>query len=467
VKPPYLSNSAKDLLDEFGAGGHIPGAGSASALGGLLAAQLVLTVCKLTLGKESHQKHHRDLRALAQRLASVSIPALERLLERDAVAFDLVYDQRKARDNTLDPVQKKRHIDAEHRYMKAAVAIPLEIAGICMEIADAAAKVFDVGLHYVRGDSGVALSTAVSSILSCVFVVNLNLKDFERTHWSNQRRAECDDLQRSVATKFQAALGSLRDLRAEAMAASQPPQDFEPPIWFGTRAKQGYSNEEIEDRARRLGLQMWQRKAQIWAGSTEPNDPIKVLDPEKALGLLGYSYELASDLGTIKHGSTSYEVAGVLEAQPGHVKVSIQMPSEVRLFTTAHELGHVILHPHLRQAHRDRPLDGSEQGRDQLEREADRFAAAFLMPAKQVRKKFSAIFGSAPFQINDETVFALSLDMRAVLEKVKTQRELSMLLARTVRFNGKNFNSLAQQFSVSIKTMAIRLEELDLVSPEL
>lgn len=89
------------------------------------------------------------------------------------------------------------------------------------------------------------------------------------------------------------------------------------------------------------------------------------------------------------------------------------------------------------------------------------------MPAKQVRKKFSAIFGSASFHINDETVFALGLDMRAVRETVKTQRELSMLVARAVRFRGKHFNSLAQQFGVSIKTRAIRLEELDLVSPEL
>lgn len=466
MQPPYLTYPAKELLDEFGAGRHVPGAGSASALGGLLAAQLVLTVCKLTLGKDSHQVHHKALRSIAQRLESVSIPALERLLERDAVAFDLVFDERKARDNTSDPAQKQRHIEAEHRYMKAAVAIPLEIAGICMEIADAAAKVFDVGLHHIRGDSGVALSTAVSSILSCVFVVNLNLKDFERTHWSNQRRAECDELQRSVVTKFQAALGSLRDLRAESIEASQPQGSSEPLIGFGTRAKQGYSNEEIEDRARRLGLQMWQRKAQIWAGASEPSDPIKVLDPERALGLLGYSYELAANLGTIKHGTASYEVAGVLEAQPGHVKVSSHMPSEVRLFTTAHELGHVILHPHLREAHRDRPLDGSEQGRDQLEREADRFAAAFLMPAKQVRAKFSATFGGAPFHINEATVFALGLEMRVVRETIKTQRDLSMLLARTVRFDGKNFNSLAKQFGVSVTTMAIRLEELDLVNSE-
>ncbi|WP_128142961.1 cyclodeaminase/cyclohydrolase family protein [Janthinobacterium lividum] len=68
MQPPYLSHSTKALLDEFGAGKHIPGAGSASALSGLLAAQLVLTVCRLTLDKESHRDHHADLLAITQRL---------------------------------------------------------------------------------------------------------------------------------------------------------------------------------------------------------------------------------------------------------------------------------------------------------------------------------------------------------------------------------------------------------------
>ncbi|MCC7705993.1 cyclodeaminase/cyclohydrolase family protein [Janthinobacterium sp. GW460P] len=463
MQPPYLSHSTKALLDEFGAGKHVPGAGSASALSGLLAAQLVLTVCRLTLDKESHRDHHAALLAITQRLQFFSIPALEKLLERDAGAFNLVYAERIARDNTSNPAQKQYHINAEHRYMKAAVAIPLEIAGICSEVADAAAKVFEVGLRHIRGDSGVALSTAVSSILSCVFVVNLNLKDFKRSHWSLQRQAECDELLRSVSAKFQAVLGSARSLRAEALLAAQQSDEPEPLVGFGTRAKQTYSDEEIEDRARRLGLQMWQRREQIWGALQAPNNPIKVLDPERALGTLGYSYELADALGTVRHGDSSYEVAGIFEAQPGLVRVSSQMLPEIRLFTAAHELGHVVLHPHLREAHRDRPLDGSERARDQLEREADKFAAAFLMPGKQVRLRFSTAFGNAPFLLDEATAFALQMDLAKLRKKLKTLRDLSLLLARAERFNGKNFNSLAKQFSVSVTTMAIRLEELGLV----
>lgn len=51
-------------------------------------------------------------------------------------------------------------------------------------------------------------------------------------------------------------------------------------------------------------------------------------------------------------------------------------------FTCAHELGHMILHGHLNQAFRDSDIEPGTRG--DYENEADRFAAAFLMPASLV-----------------------------------------------------------------------------------
>ena len=42
----------KTLLEKFGRGSHKPGSGSAAALQGMLAAQLILTVTSLTLVKK-------------------------------------------------------------------------------------------------------------------------------------------------------------------------------------------------------------------------------------------------------------------------------------------------------------------------------------------------------------------------------------------------------------------------------
>jgi formiminotetrahydrofolate cyclodeaminase len=50
----YLDLPTKDLLVRFGEGKHIPGSGSAAALSGLLACQLIKTVCKLTRRKPEY-----------------------------------------------------------------------------------------------------------------------------------------------------------------------------------------------------------------------------------------------------------------------------------------------------------------------------------------------------------------------------------------------------------------------------
>lgn len=52
-------------------------------------------------------------------------------------------------------------------------------------------------------------------------------------------------------------------------------------------------------------------------------------------------------------------------------------------FTCAHELGHFILHAKLTQAFRDTHADPDDKP-EEIEREADRFAAAFLMPSSVV-----------------------------------------------------------------------------------
>lgn len=77
------------------------------------------------------------------------------------------------------------------------------------------------------------------------------------------------------------------------------------------------------------------------------------------------------------------DVLGAAYIQEREIVVSERLlSSEGRFrFTCAHELGHCVLHGKLMQAFRDTVAE-PQQGRDLHEREADRFAAAFLMPAE-------------------------------------------------------------------------------------
>ena len=146
------------------------------------------------------------------------------------------------------------------------------------------------------------------------------------------------------------------------------------------------------------------------------------------------------------------------------IGISPNFPNEVKRFTMAHELGHAILHKQTVQ-HRDRPFDGSFIiSKDAFEKQADKFAAYFLMPGKQVSKVFQFIFGVPKLYINESTVLALGVgNIHAFRAKCKDRRGFANVIAQTELYGGKPFNSLTKIFGVSAGAMAIRLIELDLV----
>ncbi len=61
-------------------------------------------------------------------------------------------------------------------------------------------------------------------------------------------------------------------------------------------------------------------------------------------------------------------------------------------FTCAHELGHLTLHRSVRAVFHETSSVGSFSSTDRYERQADRFAAAFLMPTPLVEREILAIF---------------------------------------------------------------------------
>ena len=85
---PLLELPANKLLDQFGGGSHVPGSGSAAALMGLLAAQLTLTVCKITSAKAGARPGELDY--LASQMENRFIPRLQEMFQEDAEAFDVV-----------------------------------------------------------------------------------------------------------------------------------------------------------------------------------------------------------------------------------------------------------------------------------------------------------------------------------------------------------------------------------------
>lgn len=231
------------------------------------------------------------------------------------------------------------------------------------------------------------------------------------------------------------------------------------------RHERSYSFSEIEQIVKNLQNKLWKHRRSIWTGVI-PSNPIDILDPVIAIRTIGYDYDLSESLGQIFISGKLMEVAGVINNSANEIKISRQFQPTIRNFTAAHELGHAILHD-ANGLHRDRPLDGTSVGepREALELEADKFASYFLMPSKLIRSRFEQFFCTSQFLITEETLFALFSGKSTKLrDKIKSIRDLSRILANAEYYNGKYFDSLANQFKVSSEAMAIRLEELELVA---
>jgi dihydrofolate reductase len=176
-KNKYLTTDVKGLLRMFGAGEAVPGSGAAAALQGLLSAYLSLTV----IAKSREKRARATTRYLAQQafqISAVLVPRLRELFLKDIATFDSVIELRRLRDSTSGSA-KARFTRSHGKKMIEATRIPDEIFKISAELREVAEHLFWNGWQSVRGDSGAALSAALSAMLSSNFIMTLNATKFD------------------------------------------------------------------------------------------------------------------------------------------------------------------------------------------------------------------------------------------------------------------------------------------------
>ena len=230
----------------------------------------------------------------------------------------------------------------------------------------------------------------------------------------------------------------------------------------GSGRARAYARRDIARIVRKLHVSMWRNRERIF-GSNDV-DPLLLLNPSVALEALGFSVVIRESLGQHAAGKESYEVAGIVDSANSSVEISRRFRPHQRNFTTAHELGHAVLHDGV-GLHRDRSPDGAGLGtRPPQEMDADLFASLFLLPEKQVRAAFRRRFLVDQFTLSENTAFALTGgSLRDLQKNLRNGRDLARKLAGAHSYNGSQFSSLAERFGVSIEAMVIRIEELGLV----
>ena len=462
----FLKIPTGELLEKFGAGNHKPGSGSAAALEGMLAAQLIQTVIRLTTDerrKGVYEAHIERFLKINSEIENRIYPALTKLFRQDSDEFDKVIEARAARDGETDIVRKFDLSEHARVALKAATKTPIEIGKLCVELARFAQDMLDNGFRSARGDSGVSLTAAVAAISGCISVVDLNLLSLPKDAWVDGIISELGQLKLHHQELSSSTAEKLRDLHREGAARRMLGEEVEK--FTSIRPRIDASDSEVERIVQRLLGIIWKRKNKIWRENV-PEDPIDMLDPKIVFKrILGYDFYQHTTLGRYEDVGGRFEVAGQIDQEKRSVAISDQFPRESRKFTAAHELGHALLHEQS-VLHRDRAIDGSTlQGlRDPRERQADKFATYFLMPKRLTKERFRAIFLTEKFRITEESAFALNAgSAEAVRKQCGDLRGLARTLAMAKSYNGTQVYSLAEQFGVSELAMAIRLEELDLV----
>lgn len=203
----YLDLPFSALSEEFAAGRDVPGSGSAAAAGAAIAASLVVTVAKLTVGKAdsgtpAQQERYGPFRSRAADIWAEAERHRKRLLEIvecDAVYFAPVVETRRRRDAESDS-GKKKELDREcQAALRRAAEFPVEVAELGAVLTDMAVELVERGFQGASGDSGVAamLGAAAVSGACCVSALNASVLKFDRA-WVSKQCKRCLVLRRRM-----------------------------------------------------------------------------------------------------------------------------------------------------------------------------------------------------------------------------------------------------------------------------
>jgi formiminotetrahydrofolate cyclodeaminase len=224
VQENLLLLPTRQLLDQFGAGNPTPGSGSAAALSGLLGCKLGQTVCSISLKKPELQPDWPTLKYLHDRLTNEFEPTLAEFFQKDSELFEQLISLRRLRDQEVDPVKKRRYRDDALAKQRDSTEAALSIAGTCITLAEINLQVFQTGWKTVRGDSGAAISCALSGVSASLFASYLNLKDFRDSEWLQNTKQNADDLFtrfRETQTKLVTLAFGLQEEAERTLASDQ------------------------------------------------------------------------------------------------------------------------------------------------------------------------------------------------------------------------------------------------------
>lgn len=464
-----LDKPALELLQEFGAGKHKPGSGSAAAFEGMLASKLLMTVITITnrgSNKERYKKALPQLLDYYELIEEKIFPELCELFSKDSLEFDKAIKFRVARRKEEDLIEKNFLRRQEMEQMKVVIEIPLLIARHSISLCEIANFVFDNAFEDARGDSHVAFSGAVAALAGSLAIIRLNMLEFGTDDYRY-----CDALLLKLQ-ELDLTYTNYNSLATSKIAILHKEYDVKLPFYLelhdlidNLKSNKNPNHTQIEEGISNFQRLVWKHRNLIWP-ENPPQDFRDILNPELLFrDVLGYDYVSKDGFGALDENGNTKEIAGLIHQSNSLVVVSNKFPLPVQRFTAAHELGHALFHKDATM-HRDMPADYADGNVAKLhvEKVADKAATYILMPRKFVIREFTKRFGPTPFAITEDSTFFLTQgSVENLRNEVKGLNGLARKVALSTSYGHNYFESLADYFNVSTKAMEIRLCELHLI----
>ena len=161
-----------DFGEVLGSNSPAPGGGSVAALSGMLGANLVAMVCRLTIGKKGYEEHEGEASAVLADADRLGQSLLQRI-DLDTEAFNEVMAGFKLPKDT--DAEKVARTSAIQQGYKSAIQSPQGIARECLEVLQLAERLLGKSNTNALSDLGVAGQQAFAGLQGAIMNVKINL----------------------------------------------------------------------------------------------------------------------------------------------------------------------------------------------------------------------------------------------------------------------------------------------------
>ncbi len=155
MKQPLIQQTLGDFALDLGKGKGMTGSGSAAAMSSLMGSQLLLSVCKITLSKDSYTEVHEWVSKQIPFLDH-SCDTLSVLMEKDVEAVAAFLKHNKPSADMLEA--------------------PLGIGVESIKVLPIGIELYHKGYRIMKGDTATALALLRAGASATMFIVKENLK---------------------------------------------------------------------------------------------------------------------------------------------------------------------------------------------------------------------------------------------------------------------------------------------------